>query len=707
MGRQWISLSVLFIACTFQLADVAVGESCPRRELTNRVCRKECSMTKPCLSPKKKCMCDGACGKTCVNPNLRCEDLRDIPHGRVEIIPFNQFGAVAKYICDDGYTLFGVPGRVCQGDETWSKEEPRCGPTKVIDEKNECGLPPRVHNAKHKPSVPGRMTYPLGSMLQYECEDGFTARKERVDRAWCVGGGVWVGPNMTCAQDAGCPLLPEIEHGSVQILSNTIDGRARYYCDQGYHLAGREERVCLPDGQWDGKDPTCEEVVCGLPPNVDHATHDAPTDQMQFPAGTQLTYTCEFGYYREGIPRAVCSGAEGQWIGPKMSCKARDCGSPGELVNGWRNPGYRFTFPSRVTYHCNEGYELVGKGFRECQANGDWSGSLPTCNPINCNELGAPLHGTMIGSGTEYGIVIRFVCNDGFKVVGSNDRRCQSDREWSGQEATCEEINCGMPGPLWNGYLDGHRTTVGAVYFYRCNTRTKFDGVSFSTQCLETGQWSHPAPKCLGQCRVSSIKNGTLQVGHEGAWVDDGTIVNYTCNYGLVLNDTRPVRCNNGSWSVVPQCVPSPCVKPPPHIQNGHRVFFGLSHNNKARYFCMEGFRLTGDNQYLTCKYGEWFGPMPYCEENYCPNPGEIINGKVFKKGHTGKFLFKSYIITIKHGDRLEYECHRGYKLQGPKGAACVNGKWSPDEKPKCVKSRHPIFHRLWRPSEEKDKRRM
>lgn len=70
-----------------------------------------------------------------VRVDLRCEDLRDIPHGRVEIIPFNQFGAVAKYICDDGYTLFGVPGRVCQGDETWSKEEPRCGPTKVIDGK--------------------------------------------------------------------------------------------------------------------------------------------------------------------------------------------------------------------------------------------------------------------------------------------------------------------------------------------------------------------------------------------------------------------------------------------------------------------------------------------------------------------------------------------------------------------------------------------
>lgn len=58
---------------------------------------------------------------------------------------------------------------------------------------------------------------------------------------------------------------------------------------------------------------------------------------------------------------------------------ARDCGAPGEINNGWRDPGYRFTYPTRVTYHCNEGYEMRGKGYRECEANGEWSGVLPSC----------------------------------------------------------------------------------------------------------------------------------------------------------------------------------------------------------------------------------------------------------------------------------------------------------------------------------------
>ena len=64
---------------------------------------------------------------------------------------------------------------------------------------------------------------------------------------------------------------------------------------------------------------------------------------------------------------------------PLTHVSARDCGAPGEINNGWRDPGYRFTYPTRVTYHCNEGYELRGRGYRECQANGEWSGVLPDC----------------------------------------------------------------------------------------------------------------------------------------------------------------------------------------------------------------------------------------------------------------------------------------------------------------------------------------
>ncbi|XP_050406402.1 protein lev-9 isoform X1 [Patella vulgata] len=672
-----------------------------RDNVGERRCSKRCATNQDCVSAKKKCLCDGVCGLSCINTNMKCVDIEGsrIPHGHVEIIPFNQFGAVAKYRCDDGYTLFGITGRVCQGDETWSRQAPTCNLTRHVIEKQECGRPPQVNHAHH--SGPRNvMSHPLGSTLLYECDAGFTARKDVVVRAWCVGDGVWVGPNLTCSH-AGCDLLPDIPSGTVHIIPpNMIGGRARYSCYPGFHLVGRIERTCQSDGQWDGSPPSCEKVVCGRPPEVEHASHDAPTDQLQFQAGTQLTYTCVFGYYREGAPRSMCTG-EGQWVGPRMTCKARNCGAPGEINNGWRDPGYKFTFPSRVTYHCNEGFELLGRAFRECQSNGEWSGILPTCEPIECQELGPPLHGTMIGSGRTYGSLIRFVCNDGYKVVGSAERRCQADRLWSGQEARCEEIDCGVPGPLWNGYVDGHRTTVGSVYFFRCYARTTFDGPAFAAQCLESGQWSQNLPKCLGQCQVPAILNGSVVAGQEGVWVDHGTAITYTCKEGLELNDTSEISCNNGTWKVIPRCVPAPCKTAPPQMENGHRVFFNMNHGDRARYFCMEGYRLRNDHRYLTCNFGIWEGPTPQCEENFCPNPGSIPNGQIYKKGHFGKFIFKEYIVTIKHGDRLEYECQRNYKLVGPSGAACVNGKWSPPNRPRCIPARHPILPKLWRPMEE------
>lgn len=59
--------------------------------------------------------------------------------------------------------------------------------------------------------------------------------------------------------DAGCPLLPQIENGRVEILPpSMIASKAQYSCFQGFHLAGRAARTCRPDGTWDGKEPSCE-----------------------------------------------------------------------------------------------------------------------------------------------------------------------------------------------------------------------------------------------------------------------------------------------------------------------------------------------------------------------------------------------------------------------------------------------------------------
>ncbi|KAK7095002.1 hypothetical protein V1264_006470 [Littorina saxatilis] len=696
----------MYVAGRRRIRGYENGECMRHDNIGDRKCAKKCDHDADCKSKKKACECDGVCGRSCVNPNLRCMPVpRQIPHGSVAILPYNKFAAVARYKCQDGYILVGLSVRVCQGDETWNGDEPRCALDNYQADKNvACRSPPNINHAHIVSGVEHH--HEMGTKLMYKCDLGYTPTKGSIDSAWCVTNGIWVGPNLTCVSTTAvpkCPTPPQIAYGSVEVLSTSgVGEEAEYRCNQGFYLIGVKIRHCLKNEMWNGTTPSCDKVVCGPPPHVEHAEHDADPDTFRFPTSTTLNYACEFGYYREGSPRAICTGPEGNWAGPSLICKARDCGAPGEINNGFRDPGYRFTYPTRVTYHCSNGYELQGRGYRECLANGEWSGELPECFPIHCMELRPPLHGTMIGSGTTFGSVIRFVCNDGFKVVGSAERTCQADRTWSGQNAYCEEINCGIPGPIWNGYLDGHRNTVGAVYFFRCNIRTKFHGESFSTQCLENGQWSYPPPQCLGQCQVPAIMNGTIDNATEGVWANTGTVISPRCLNGLVLNDSVPITCNNGTWNIIPRCVPAPCSDPPPLVEYGHRVFFGVRHGDRARYFCIEGFKLsTRESMYLTCQYGRWDGPTPQCEENYCPNPGDIDNGKVFKKGSVGKFLFRDFIYTIKHGTRLEYECDRNYKLVGPRGAACVNGNWSPKDKPLCVKSRHPLFHKLWKPYEE------
>ena len=55
-----------------------------------------------------------------------------------------------------------------------------------------------------------------------------------------------------------------------------------------------------------------------------------------------------------------------------------DCGDPGVPQNGRRSlSGTRQG--DRVDYSCNSGFELSGDRQRQCQSDGTWSGSLPTC----------------------------------------------------------------------------------------------------------------------------------------------------------------------------------------------------------------------------------------------------------------------------------------------------------------------------------------
>ncbi|XP_047736006.1 uncharacterized protein LOC125177736 [Hyalella azteca] len=106
------------------------SEHCPRDEeearRLGRTCLRKCSSDSDgCLSRRKKCLCDGICGMSCIKPDKECGDLVNPLFGFVEI-GGRVVGSRATYKCQEGYHLIGHAERVCQADGTWSGAPTEC-----------------------------------------------------------------------------------------------------------------------------------------------------------------------------------------------------------------------------------------------------------------------------------------------------------------------------------------------------------------------------------------------------------------------------------------------------------------------------------------------------------------------------------------------------------------------------------------------------
>ena len=56
---------------------------------------------------------------------------------------------------------------------------------------------------------------------------------------------------------------------------------------------------------------------------------------------------------------------------------------------------------------------------------------------VNCGEISAPANGYRVGSSYTYDKVLAFDCNPGYKLVGTQYRKCQENGLWSGSAPTC------------------------------------------------------------------------------------------------------------------------------------------------------------------------------------------------------------------------------------------------------------------------------
>ena len=223
-----------------------------------------------------------------------------------------------------------------------------------------------------------------------------------------------------------------------------------------------------------------------------------------------------------------------------------------------------------MRYQCVPGFELVGKDTRYCQKDGTWTPSeLPTCVPVQCSVPDKPHNGKAIFTAVAYKSVVTYKCKYGFMIVGDATRTCGEDKQWSGTKPLCKEINCGTPGNLPNGWLEGTRSTLHAVVTFRCMEDMTFQGTSATTTCQADGTWSHPLPKCLASCFVPEVPMGNAVNITIGTQIKHGQTMNVTCNGNYELASSLPITCNNGTFDNVPKCEPARCKQLPTPPLNG------------------------------------------------------------------------------------------------------------------------------------------
>uniref|UniRef100_A0A8C2TWM5 Complement C2 n=1 Tax=Coturnix japonica TaxID=93934 RepID=A0A8C2TWM5_COTJA len=116
-----------------------------------------------------------------------------------------------------------------------------------------CPAPLSFPHGTVEPRLP---SYPNGSALRFECDDGFVLRGAA--ELQCRAGGVWSGSPPVCDDGEGdCPP-PVTPAGGVTTGGGRHHGaEVGVRCGAGLQLLGPPRRHCMETGRWSGPEPTC------------------------------------------------------------------------------------------------------------------------------------------------------------------------------------------------------------------------------------------------------------------------------------------------------------------------------------------------------------------------------------------------------------------------------------------------------------------
>lgn len=156
-----------------------------------------------------------------------------------------------------------------------------------------------------------------------------------------------------------------------------------------------------------------------------------------------LRFTCDVGFSLLGSSDRQCQ-ENGTWSGTNAFCQ----GEKSINQNSYLTKAWHTCFGQRKGKTVLL-FFLLSKAFFCTQFSSkqlvSWCYSLPISASHfisylanDCGTLSVPLNGTRSGNLTTYPNKVIFQCDEGFSLRGSAERRCQPNKQWSGNDTFCE-----------------------------------------------------------------------------------------------------------------------------------------------------------------------------------------------------------------------------------------------------------------------------
>uniref|UniRef100_A0A667I6B0 CUB and sushi domain-containing protein 3 n=1 Tax=Lynx canadensis TaxID=61383 RepID=A0A667I6B0_LYNCA len=604
------------------------------KELTTAICQSDGTWSHHNKTPR------------CVVVTCPSINSFTLEHGRWRIVNGSHYEYKTKVVfsCDPGYHGLGPASIECLPNGTWSwrNERPYC-------QTGHCGIPELIVNGQ----VIGE-NYGYRDTVVYQCNPGFRLIGSSV--RICQQDHNWSGQLPSCVPvSCGHPGSPI--YGRTSGNGFNFNDVVTFSCNIGYVMQGPTKAQCQANRQWSHPPPVCKVVNCSDPGIPANSKRESKIEHGNFTYGTVVFYDCNPGYFLFGSSVLICQ-PNGQWDKPLPECIMIDCGHPGVPPNAVLS-GEKFTFGSTVHYSCTGKRTLLGQSSRTCQLNGHWSGAQPHCSGDatgTCGDPGTPGHGSRQESDFRTKSSVRFACDIGYILHGSEERTCLANGSWTGRQPECKAIQCGNPGTTANGKvfrIDG--TTFSSSVIYSCMEGYILSGPSVR-QCTANGTWSGSLPNCTTKfCGDPGIP---AQGKREGKSFIYQSEVSFSCNSPFILVGSSTRICQaDGTWSgSSPHCIEptrTSCENPGVPRHGSQNNTFGFQVGSVVQFHCKKGHLLQGSTTRTCLPDLTWSGIQPECIPHSCKQPETPAHANV-----VGMDL-------PSHGYTLIYTCQPGFFLAG------------------------------------------